>query len=119
MERIVDLSAPIEDVWEALTRAERVSEWFGAAAVDLDLHPGGRVTFERDGTRLRGLVEAIDPPRAFSFRWLPSGDAPAGRRTRVEFRLEATDGGTRLTVRETPLWELGERPHPAEAGASR
>ena len=91
-------------MWSALTRPERLSEWFGATAVEVELNVGGRITFHRDEVAWRGLVEAVEPPRRFGFRWL----APAGvsdQRTRVEFSLEETGGGTRLTVREGPLWE--------------
>jgi uncharacterized protein YndB with AHSA1/START domain len=103
MERRIDLPVPIDEVWVAVTRAERLSAWFGAVAVEVELHPGGRITFDRDGTPLRGLVEAVDAPSMFAFRWLSGSTQHA--RTRVEFHLEAVGGGTVLTVREVPAWE--------------
>jgi uncharacterized protein YndB with AHSA1/START domain len=102
MERTIELPASIDEVWDALTTPARLSEWFGATALEVDPRPGGRVTFERDGERWRGLVEVADRPTLFAFRWLPVGPLA---RTRVEFRLEDLGDRTRLTVRETPAWE--------------
>jgi uncharacterized protein YndB with AHSA1/START domain len=104
MERSIVLQAGIDEVWSALTRPERLSAWFGATAVEVELHPGGRVTFDREGTVWRGLVEVVEEPRRFAFRWLAAAGA-SSHRTHVEFRLVKTKGGTRLTVREGPLWD--------------
>jgi uncharacterized protein YndB with AHSA1/START domain len=101
IERSIDLPATIEGVWAALTKPDRLSAWFGAIAVEAELRPGGRITFEHEDAVWRGVVEAVDPPRRFAFRWLaPVGGS--GERTRVEFRLEETEEGTRLAVREGP-----------------
>jgi uncharacterized protein YndB with AHSA1/START domain len=105
MERSIELETDIEDVWSALTKPERLSEWFGATAVEAELRPGGRITFEGDGTVWRGLVDEVDRPHVFAFRWLPRPGDPLGERTRVEFRLSPVPGGTRLTVHEDALWQ--------------
>jgi uncharacterized protein YndB with AHSA1/START domain len=105
IERAIELDAGIEEVWSAVTTPERLSAWFGATAVEADLRPGGRITFHRDDAVWRGLVEAVDAPHLFVFRWLPRSGDSLGERTRVEFRLEAIPEGTRLTVHEATLWE--------------
>ncbi|HEX9235626.1 MAG TPA: SRPBCC domain-containing protein [Actinomycetota bacterium] len=105
---------PIQEVWAALTRPDRLSAWFGARAVEVELHQSGRITFEREGEYWRGLVETVDAPHGFSFRWLPGPGGGAEARTRVEFHLRETAFGTRLTVRETPLWDVADG---SDAGA--
>jgi uncharacterized protein YndB with AHSA1/START domain len=80
--------------------------------VEVELRPGGRITFDLGATRWRGLIEVVEPPRRFAFRWLIR-EGYAAERTRVVFRLEPTTTGTRLTVRETPLWREQE---PAPTG---
>jgi uncharacterized protein YndB with AHSA1/START domain len=105
LKRTVELDTDIREVWSALTRTERLSEWFGARALEAELRPGGRITFEREGELWRGLVEVVDRPHVFAFRWLPRPGEPANERTRVEFRLERIPAGTRLTVLEGTLWE--------------
>jgi uncharacterized protein YndB with AHSA1/START domain len=96
-----------EQLWEALTRPARLAAWFGADVVELELRPGGRIVFEgQDGSIRRGLIQAVDPPRRFTFRWLPitvgsDGASASFPRATVELVLEETDGGTRLTVTES------------------
>jgi uncharacterized protein YndB with AHSA1/START domain len=111
VERSIELESGIQEVWAALTRPERLSTWFGADVVEVELRPGGRITFERTGAAWRGLVEAVEPPRRFAFRWLVREGHAGEMRTRVEFVLEPSPTGTVLTVRETPLWgEPSEAP---------
>ena len=72
---------PVEKVWDAITRPERITQWFGEGEVDLDLVEGGKFHFRTTGPP--ELVEAIvaeageealvahdtvlrvDPPRLF------------------------------------------------------
>jgi uncharacterized protein YndB with AHSA1/START domain len=89
------LPAPPGEVWEALTDAERLAEWF-ANDVDLDPRPGGRGVFRwDDGDCRTAVVEEVEPLRRFGFRWT---DGDGGE---VAFDLEEVDDGTRVTVRET------------------
>lgn len=112
--------ATIDEVWAAITRPDRLSEWFGLEVVELGLRPGGRIVCrdERGAVR-RALVEVVEPPERFTFRWLPFTVGPEGalRRTAgtsVELRLEPAPGGTRLTVLESsPRGFLESTPSPA------
>ncbi|MFN2591015.1 MAG: SRPBCC domain-containing protein [Actinomycetota bacterium] len=115
----IELPATIEEVWSALTEPDRLSAWFGATAVEVELRPGGRITFGGLDEVWRGVVEAVDPPRLLSFRWLPAPDAAVGSRTRVEFRLEPRGAATRLFVREIPLWGTSGPTDLVETGATR
>jgi uncharacterized protein YndB with AHSA1/START domain len=50
-----------DDVWEALTDAERLEEWF-ATEVELDPRPGGEGIFRwGDGDERRATVREIAP----------------------------------------------------------
>jgi uncharacterized protein YndB with AHSA1/START domain len=51
------LPHPREKVWDALTRPERIREWFGEGDVDLELVEGGK--FEIRTTGPPELVEAV------------------------------------------------------------
>lgn len=101
--REVLLPASPDRVWSALTG--EVSEWFGAV-VDLDLRPGGMARFRwPDGWERGAVVEEVQGSRTLVFRWLPFERSATGQirpagAGRVEFRLEAAEGGTRLSVTE-------------------
>ena len=92
------LPAPREEVWEALTDAKRLADWF-ANDVELDLRPGGGASFRWDnGEERTATVTGVDPERRLTFTW----DGEDGD---VEFTLDDDPDGTRLTVVETvPAW---------------
>lgn len=93
--RELTVPAPPEEVWEALTDPDRLAEWF-ANDVELEPRPGGRGVFRWDNGEVRTLlVEEVEEPRRFGFRWT---DEEAGE---VAFELEEVDAGTRVVVRET------------------
>ncbi len=114
VERVEVFAVPREQVWRAITQPERLSEWFGATAVELELRPGGRVAFrDAQGLVRRALVEIVEPPARLVFRWLPfivSSDGCLQRApgTTVELVLEELAEGTRLTVVESHLPALYE-----------
>jgi uncharacterized protein YndB with AHSA1/START domain len=109
IERTVEIAHPPAKVWAALTTAEGLSAWFGQAAT-IDLRPGGSAGMKWDSGHTADMrVERVEEPRVFGFTWhifgLPDGDP---RRTYVEFTLEPTDTGTRLTVIESGFAQLPE-----------
>lgn len=103
IERDLLVAAPVERVWEVLTEAKHIAGWFGESA-EIDLRPGGELllTFEGHGT-CQAVVERVEPPRAFAFRWAyEAGIAPdPGRSTLVEFTLTEEGDSTRLRVVES------------------
>jgi uncharacterized protein YndB with AHSA1/START domain len=111
IERELELPAPSDEVWEALTDPEQLAGWL-ADEVRFDLRPGGDASF-RDGDVIRrGWVEEVAPPDSPAGReagggrlafWWASDDEPA---TRVELTLEPAPGGTLLRVVETRPLEL-------------
>jgi uncharacterized protein YndB with AHSA1/START domain len=60
-----------------------------------------------ENMRWKAVVRAIEPERLFAFSWShledppDAADDPGDPMTLVEFRLEPTPHGTRLTVRES------------------
>jgi uncharacterized protein YndB with AHSA1/START domain len=107
IERTVELAAPPDKVWAALTTAEGLAAWFGDEAA-IDLRPGGSAWMKwNEGHTAQMRVERVEEPRVFGFTWhifgLPDDDP---RRTYVEFTLEPADRGTRLTVAESGFAQL-------------
>ena len=110
IEKTIDLNAPIERVWCALTDHREFGSWF---RVDLDSPfvvgeiTSGRVTFPGyEGCPWQVEVQEMREPTFFSFTWHPHAvdrdiDYEKEQPTLVEFRLEAVGDGTRLTVVES------------------
>jgi uncharacterized protein YndB with AHSA1/START domain len=110
IDRTIELQAPVERVWRALTDHEEFGAWFrvkldgpftpGAEATGRITHPG----YEHVIWRAR--IREMTPPSLFSFTWHPYAVDPAidyatETPTLVEFRLEPTPEGTRLTIIES------------------
>jgi uncharacterized protein YndB with AHSA1/START domain len=115
VEREVIYSQPIERVWAALTEPERMRQWFCNAGAEIDLRPGGEASFKWDHGTSRAIVETVDPPRQFAFRWTPGYKGEDPNRplaeqplTLVAFTLEPVDGGTRLRLVESGFAGLDE-----------
>jgi len=103
IDREVLIEAPAEVVWRTITEPDQISQWF-ASRVELVIEPGahGYMEFGDQGGPV--VVEAVDPPTRFSFRWNhPRGEEPvAGNSTLVEFTLTREgDEQTRLRVVES------------------
>lgn len=107
--RVLDLAHPQEKVWDALTTLDGLTGWFGSHA-EGKVAPGEDVLMRWEqydnGEQTLG-IKVVDPMSVFAYCWGISA-APAGdpRRTYVEFVLEPTTGGTRLTVTESGFAQL-------------
>ncbi len=110
IEKIIELSAPIERVWRALTDHREFGEWF-RVKLNNPFMPGqvttGSITYPGyEHLKWEATVKVMERPRLFSFSWHPYAvdpgkDYSAEPPTLVEFRLEPTASGTRLTVIES------------------
>jgi uncharacterized protein YndB with AHSA1/START domain len=110
IEKTVDLKAPTERVWRALTDHDEFGTWF-RVKLEGPFVPGevacGRITHPGyEHVVWKAKVVRMDRPALFSFTWHPyavdpkvdySQEAP----TLVEFRLAAIPMGTRLTLIES------------------
>jgi uncharacterized protein YndB with AHSA1/START domain len=100
----VEIAAPPERVFRAMTTAEVASWWVrpGVFTTDEwsgDVRVGGR--WRSSGVargeryQLEGEFLEVDPPRKLTFTWQRAGMAP----TTVTYLLEPHAGGTRVTLR--------------------
>ncbi len=110
IEKSIELRAPLERVWRALTDHREFNQWF-RVALQAPFEPGkktrGPITYPGyEHLEMEVEVQAMESPHRFSFTWHPyaidpnvdySREAP----TLVEFTLEETAAGTRLVVRES------------------
>lgn len=115
IERTVELNHAPTTVWAALTTTEGLAAWFGDKGASIDLRAGGDAELIfGSGFHQHMRVERIEEPHIFGFTWqiygLPEDDL---RRTYVEFTLEPTPSGTRLTVIETGFAQLPDDAHDA------
>jgi uncharacterized protein YndB with AHSA1/START domain len=106
----IDIFAPPERVFRALT-TEELTKWWGSAetyrftSFEIDVRPGGRWRAEGVGAdgrpiRVGGNILEVDPPRKLVETREPSSDEE-GPPTTVTYLLEAMQIGTRVTVRHT------------------
>lgn len=110
IEKSIAIAAPVERVWRALTDHEEFGAWF-RVTLEGPFVPGkatrGRITHPGyEHLKWEARVVAMEAPRLFAFTWHPYAvdpdrDYSAEPETRVEFRLEPTGDGTRLTVTES------------------
>src|SRR3954469_8830855 len=81
--------SPIDDLWDALTSADRIGRWFIPVTGDLRL--GGHYQFEGNAG---GIVQTCEPPQggtaSFSLTWAYGGTGD----TWVTVRLEAVGADT-------------------------
>jgi uncharacterized protein YndB with AHSA1/START domain/uncharacterized damage-inducible protein DinB len=91
----VVVEATPELVFEALTKASELREWFSDQAWTQD-RLGGRYEVRwNQGYRGEGTFAELDPPRRAAVTWQGSGEPG---QTLVEFGLEEAEGGVEVTV---------------------
>ena len=104
----VTIDAPPERVFRAITEPGEIVRWWGSDELyrttshTADLRPGGAWRSEgkgSDGTPfvVEGEFIVVEPPHRLSMTWKPAWDG--GNVTTVNYLLEPTEGGTRLTLR--------------------
>jgi uncharacterized protein YndB with AHSA1/START domain len=119
VERTIELRAPRARGWRAISNGKDFGTWFGLGdplTLEGDFVPGAKImgvwgTGSAATRELFCTIEEIEPERLFAFRWhpyeLPAGDDRSKHpTTRIEFRLEDIEIGTRLTVSESGFSKL-------------
>ena len=112
----VDILAPIERVFAALTDPAEVPKWWGSddmyrvTSMSSDLRAGG--AWRNDGLGMdggtftvSGVYTVVEPPHRLELTWQPSWE---DYETLVSYNLLAIDGGTRVTVRHTGFGDHAE-----------
>jgi len=110
IEKQIELEAPVGRVWRALTDSRQFGEWFRVSLEGpfvAGKTVGGQITYPGyEHIRMELEVQAIKPETYFSYKWHPYAIDPKVDYTKetptlVEFRLEPTERGTRLTLTES------------------
>ena len=78
----------IDDVWDALTNAERIPRWFSPVTGDLRL--GGRYQVQGNAS---GQITACEPPRSFALTW-----EYGGKVSWLRVSLSTVEAGTLLEL---------------------
>jgi uncharacterized protein YndB with AHSA1/START domain len=112
--RTIEIQAPPERVWRALTNAKELSTWF-QVTVEGDIAPGNEVWMtsvcKGQTVRFRVLFVEMTPPTRFVWQWHPGAvdpniDYSKEPRTTVTFTLEPSGSGTRVSLAETGFNEI-------------
>ena len=117
IEKVVELAAPVARVWRAITDHEEFGQWF-RVRLDGPFEVGkmttGNITFPgHEHVQWESLTEQLEPETLFVFSWPPSAvdpdtPYPDDAKVVVEFRLEPSDNGTRLTINESGFLQFPE-----------
>ena len=100
VERTIWIAAPRERVWQAITDAKQIRQWWEDYWEIPALEVGGTVKFGDEDDPMLATIAVVDRPREFAIQWPPQ---PQYHSIDVFTRyvLEEENGGTRVTVSET------------------
>ena len=103
----------VEDLWDAVTNAERLPRWFAPVSGDLEL--GGRYQVEGNAG---GTIETCEPPHRFSATWEYNGQI-----SWIAVAIRPEGEGSRLELEHAAVHQRGLRSgtprEQAEAAAAR
>lgn len=106
--RTIEIRAPRERVWAAITDPGELERWFPDRA-EVDLRVGGAMRLTWDAGADEAVIDVLDPPSTFTFRWRPAGtDRPY---TTVTFRLSEDGDRTTVTLTERGFAGLPDQIH--------
>jgi len=113
--RSIYVEAPVEVAFDVVTSPEHIREWWNGARTDLTATPGEvaeLVWDQEDGAApyiQQITVLEVDPPRLFSFTWVPGESDAHGvvRSLLVSFELTPSGRGTTIQMTETGFREMG------------
>jgi uncharacterized protein YndB with AHSA1/START domain len=91
--RLYDTS--VDDLWDALTNAQRIPRWF--LPIEGDLKLGGKYQLKGNAG---GTITACNPPRQFAATWEFGGGT-----TWIEVTVAADRGNARMTLEHTAIIE--------------
>ncbi len=95
-----------DDVWALITEPSHFAKWYAFGGATIDLRPGGEINMKWDEHgSFHAVVDAVVPPRLFSFRWRPE-PGPV-----VTITLESAGPGTT----RVQIVESGELENPDQS----
>jgi uncharacterized protein YndB with AHSA1/START domain len=115
IDRTIEIDAPPDRVWRALTSAKELSTWF-QVTIEGEIAPNTEVWMTSthagyEGQRFRVRITEMIAPHRFAWQWHP-GEVEGGidysreARTTVTFTLEPSERGTRVVLSETGFDEI-------------
>lgn len=116
----IEIAAPPERVFQALTQADQLARWWTTAECPLDLwemdaRRGGRWRFKTKPSATTMIINGVnefeatgeilefDPPRLLVYTWLANWHDDKARRTVVRWELTPAGGGTKVKVTHSGL----------------
>ena len=115
IDRSIEIQAPPERVWSALTNATELGTWF-QVTIEGEITAGAELWMttthpQHAGQRFLVRIVEMTPPERLVWRWHPGEVDPAidysqQPLTTVTFTLEPSGPGTRLSVAETGFDEI-------------
>lgn len=124
----IDIAASPERVFRALTDPADLMAWWAfplgcrVGEWQVELRVGGQWRMSGRGTNgepveAEGEYLLVDAPHRLAFRWRPNWEPGPG--TIVSYHLEATGGGTRVTLRHQRQSSLAVHPTPQSCRKAR
>ncbi|HMD85896.1 MAG TPA: SRPBCC domain-containing protein [Terriglobia bacterium] len=122
----VEIAAPPERVYAALTDPAELAAWWGSGEVyrtfdwESDLRVGGKRNCKAENkttgqmSTVKGEYLEIDPPRVLAFTWEPSWEKVHPTVVRIE--LKALASGTRLVLTHSGWGEATQARRSHEQG---
>ncbi len=111
IERVITIPAKPEQVWRAIATPQGLNGWF-AGKIEGDFHVGSDIVFVFGEDNIKPVrIVNMEPTTRFAYRWRPytndlAVNLDALPSTLVEFRLEPTPEGTKLTVTESGFSQI-------------
>ena len=117
IDRSIEINAPPQRVWRALTNPAELGAWF-KVKVEGEIATGNEIWMTSmytegpcAGYRYSVRIVEVTPPRRLAWQWQPGVPDPNVDYSRepwttVTFTLEPAAGGTRVTVSETGFDEI-------------
>ena len=117
----IQIAAPPERVFKALTDAGELKCWFGSPECpvkswEFDARPGGKYRYETEKGKIvvnnvsefkcHGEILEYVPPRLLVYSWIANWHDDVTRTTVVRWDLTATAGGTHVKVTHSGLADL-------------
>lgn len=104
LDKSVHLACDAQTVWDHLTKPDLLGAWFHPSLAPMETGQDFTLVSQKDGERMCfGTVLSMRPPRHMV--WDFSVGPLNGQMTRVEWTIEDTPGGVRLTLSHTGLPE--------------
>lgn len=116
----IEIAAPPERIFRALTDAEQLKQWFRSPECppklwEMDARLDGKYRYATEGStaingvndfECHGHITEYDPPRVLAYTWFANWHDDRTVRTLVRWELTALSGGTHVKVTHSGLSNL-------------